>query len=93
MRHLPLILLLSACLPHPVDRLTTSGRGEANGHRYTVHWNADTAQATRTNVVWLPSFTSVATGAIEVTERLTGCRVREGSLDGDVALVEMALDC
>ncbi|UWQ22542.1 hypothetical protein [Jannaschia sp. W003] len=93
-RLLSLLLLLAACgTPHPLDGLDRSARVGALGHRFVVNWNADTAQATRMNPTWRPAFSGVALAAVAAVERVTGCAVPPGSVDGDVALVEMTLDC
>ena len=89
------LLALTACvaIPDPRDRLTQTGRADANGHSFIVNFNAKAAQATRTNFAWRADVVQVGLGAVQATERVTGCDVMEGSLSGDVALFEMALDC
>lgn len=88
------ILLLTACDgAHPMDGLNRSGTASAGGHTFRVNWNLESAQATRTNATWRPSLAQVIPAAIAATEEVTGCVVRKGSALGDVALVNMALDC
>ncbi len=86
-------ILLAGCVPHPLDGLDRSGTASAGGHDFRVNWNLETAQATRTNMVWRPGMAGVLTGAVAATEEVTGCRVVPGSAGGDVALVKMALNC
>lgn len=89
-----LLLLLSACnVAHPLDGLKRSGSASAGGHDFRVNWNLETAQATRTNRVWRPGLAQVVLAAVEATEEVTGCAVRPGTAVGDIALVNMALDC
>ena len=93
-RSLSLILLLAACnTAHPLDGLDRSGRASAGGHDFRVNWNLSTAQATRTNPTWRPGLTQVVLSAVTATEEVTGCLVVPGSAIGDIALVNMRLDC
>ncbi|MBM2574707.1 hypothetical protein JQC91_00185 [Jannaschia sp. Os4] len=85
------LVWLSGCMPHPLDGLDRSGAAPGGAHRFRVHWNAETAQATRVNPVWRPSYASVVAGAVEATEALTGCAATPDK--GDVALVNLSLDC
>ncbi|UWQ18871.1 hypothetical protein [Jannaschia sp. M317] len=86
--------LLAACgAPHPVSGLDRSGTASGNGHDYRVNWNVTKAQATRTNAVWRPGLAQVTRGAIMATEQLSGCTVVPGTAIGDIALIEMELDC
>ena len=94
LRVLPLLLLVAACnAAHPLDRLERTGRASAGGHDFRVNWNLKQAQATRTNPVWCPGLTEVVVAAVQATEEVTGCAVVPGSAIGDIALVNMRLDC
>ncbi len=94
MRYAPLFVLLAACNgPHPLDGLNRSGTASAGGHDFRVNWNLETAQATRTNPTWRPGLTQVVLAAVQATETVTGCAVKPGTAIGDIALVNMALDC
>ena len=90
---LPLLALAACNSSHPMDGLNRSGTASAGGHTFRVNWNLESAQATRTNATWRPSLTQVLPAAIAATEEVTGCRVKTGTALGDVALVNMALDC
>ena len=91
---LPLLPLLAACnMAHPLDGLDRSGTASAGGHDFRVNWNATDAQATRTNPAWRPGLPAVVAASIEATEKVTGCRVKPETAIGDIALVNMALDC
>ncbi|WGH79429.1 hypothetical protein [Jannaschia ovalis] len=88
------LLLLAACgSPHPLDGLTRSATASAGGHDFRVNWNLETAQATRMNRVFRPRLDDVLPAAIAATEQVTGCAVRPATAIGDVALVNMTLDC
>ncbi|SFI92192.1 hypothetical protein [Jannaschia pohangensis] len=96
MRRLAFLALpvLAACnSAHPLDGLNRSGTASAGGHYFRVNWNLETAQATRTNPTWRPGLTEVVLAAVAATEEVTGCRVKPGTAIGDIALVNMALDC
>jgi len=94
MRFLLLLPLLAACgMPHPLGGLGRTGEAQALGHSYRVNWNAETAQVTRTNRVWRPDYPRVAQGAMIAAELVTGCMVEPATVEGDVALVNMNLDC
>ncbi|WP_298429955.1 hypothetical protein [uncultured Jannaschia sp.] len=89
-----LLLALAACNgAHPLDGLDRSGTASAGGHDFRVNWNLTTAQATRTNPTWRPEVAAVAAAAVQATEAATGCRVKPGSVTGDIALMNMGLDC
>lgn len=91
---IPALALLSACgAPHPLDGLTRSGTADVLGHSYVVNWNAETAQVTRTNRTWRPDYADVARGALIAAELVTDCAVRPATVSGDVALINMTLDC
>lgn len=90
---LPLLLLAACNAAHPLDGLKRSGTASAGGHDFRVNWNLETAQATRTNRVWRPRLAEVVLAAMAATEEVTGCRVRPDTAVGDVALVNMSLDC
>lgn len=80
-------------MAHPLDNLTRSGQAEAMGHTYRVNWNAEVAQVTRMTPVWRPEYRTVAQGAVLAAEDVTGCAVRPATVQGDVAMVNMSLDC
>ncbi|MGB3409129.1 MAG: hypothetical protein WBA67_16730 [Jannaschia sp.] len=93
-RVLPPLLFLAACnTAHPLDGLNRSGKASAGGHDFHVNWNLSSAQATRTNRVWRPGLAQVVAASVTATEEVTGCVVVPGSATGDVALVNMSLDC
>lgn len=73
--------------------LNRSGTAAAGGHAFRVNWNLETAQATRTNATWRPKLSEVMPAALAATEQVTGCRVDPATATGDVALIEVALDC
>ncbi len=88
------VLVLGACnAADPRDGLNRSGTASAGGHTFRVNSNLETAQATRTNATWRPAMASVLPAALAATEQVTGCRVKPETATGDVALIEVALDC
>ena len=94
MRPVLLALLLAACAaPHPLDGLNRSGTARAGGHTFRVNWNLETAQATRVSPAWRPDLAQVIIAAVEATETVTGCAVDPARALGDVALVNLQLDC
>lgn len=89
-----MLLGLAACAsPHPLAGLSQSGTAQVAGFSFTVNWNEDHAEATRTNTYWSRDMTPVRAAAIVAVHQVTGCEVREGSVDGDIALVTMRLRC
>ena len=89
-----LVPFLTACnVAHPLDGLTRSGTASAGGHDFRVNYNLETAQATRTNPTWRPGLAEVMLAAVQATEEVTGCAVDPGTALGDIALVNMTLDC
>ncbi|SDY62667.1 hypothetical protein SAMN05444004_102172 [Jannaschia faecimaris] len=85
---------LTACnMAHPLDGLDRSGTASAGGHDFRVNYNLETAQATRTNPTWRPELAEVMLAAMQATEEVTGCAVKPGTALGDIALVNMSLDC
>ncbi|MCK0169202.1 hypothetical protein MWU52_16735 [Jannaschia sp. S6380] len=89
-----LIAILTACnTAHPLDGLDRKGTASAGGHDFRINWNAESAQATRTNPAWRPDLAGVIAAAVAATETATACSVIPGSASGDIALVNMALDC
>lgn len=90
---LPLLILAACNTAHPLDGLNRTGFASAGGHDFRVNYNLETAQATRTNVVWRPGLTQVVLAAVVATEEVTGCTVKPGTALGDIALVNMSLEC
>ncbi|KIT17466.1 hypothetical protein jaqu_06540 [Jannaschia aquimarina] len=85
---------LAACgSPHPLDGLDRTGTARVEGRDYRVNWNVSTAQVTRMTPEWRPAFASVARGAAIAAEQVTGCKVVPSSVSGDIAMLNMALDC
>lgn len=94
MRLTCLLLILSACgVAHPLDGLSRSGQAQAMGYTYRVNWNAEAAQVTRMTPTWRPDYGQVARGAVIAAEQVSGCAVRPATVQGDVAMVNMTLDC
>ena len=71
---------------YPVD-----GAGFLND--ITIWQNGEMVEIYRTSPEALPRLSEVMAKAATAVEQVTGCRVREGSLVGDAALMKATLDC
>ena len=60
---------------------------------FGVHWNGAEAEAYRISHHARPRLSHVMANALAAIERASGCRVREGSLRGDAAIVRAGLVC
>ena len=65
----------------------------AGGHVYDVYLRGQDVQILRTDMVWLPNRDAVFEGAAVAVRLATGCALREGSLKGDVALMNGRVTC
>ena len=91
---LPLILLLAACDgPAPAMMGADATRMSIDGVDFTIRIRGDRAEAIRTNMMSNPSIGSVYPRALQAMEEVSGCRVRQDSLRGDVAVMRADLDC
>jgi hypothetical protein len=90
------LLVLAACdsttpavarWPH-----TTVDQG---GMTFGVHWNRELeqAEAYRISHHWRPRLSTVMANAKVAIERVSGCKVAEGGLSGDQAIVKARLAC
>ena len=88
-----LLLLANCSSPSPeyadADRVEI-GVGDRVFHVYST---ASSAQAIRTNREWGAERASVASDAATAIERATGCKVDEGSLEGDLGVVNAEIAC
>jgi hypothetical protein len=66
---------------------------EIGGRTFQVYADGSEAQAIRVNMEWGASVESVVAAAGEAIERATRCEVVEGSLRGDVSIVDADLSC
>ncbi len=96
MKHLllPLCLFLAACdSPAPAMMGSTPNYVSIDGVDFTIRIQGTRAEAIRTNFMPNPSIGSVYPRALEAMEQVSGCRVIEDSLRGDVAVMRADLAC
>ncbi len=94
MRFIAVFLLFTAC-SSPALRYGGMApvRVEVGGARYDVYRLGAKVQAIRVSMELLPRKAQSFARAIAAIESATGCKVVEGSLTGDQALVQAELDC
>lgn len=97
---LPLLVLLPLLLagcdsPSPAVARWQKATVEQGGMSFGVHWDRGLgrAEAYRTSRHWRPALSTVMVNARVAIERASGCRVQEGSLSGDHAIVTSGIDC
>ena len=95
MRRFVLILVfLGACdSPSIAFRGAVHGTAEAGGSRFGIHVKGDRVEAYRVSREWRPRLDEVRARAVTAIEEMTGCAVRPGSVDGDVAIIRARLHC
>lgn len=89
-----LALALSACAS-PSPRMMSGEHHEivVSGTAFTVFRKGDEVEVYRTTPEFLPHLSEVFAKAEVAIRQATGCRVRDGSLTGDAALMTALLDC
>lgn len=93
---LVLLAALAACdLPSPTGPVAGARAQsvEVAGSTFSVRVSGQDAVAVRTNTDFRARRADILPKAGLAMELVSGCRVRPGSLDGDVARVEGRLDC
>jgi hypothetical protein len=89
-----LLVLLAACdSPAPAMMGTDSTRITIDAVEFSIRIRGDRAEAIRTNMMPNPSIGAVYPRAVQAMEEVSGCRVIEDSLRGDVAVMRADLDC
>jgi len=90
-----IVLLLFAACSSPALRYggVAPVRVVVEGARYDVYRLGAEAQAIRVSMELLPRKAQSFARALAAIEAATGCKVVEGSLAGDQALVQAELDC
>lgn len=96
MRYLIFLLALAACdLPSPIEPV--AGRAAqvvmVQGSSFSVRYVGSEAVAVRKNFDFRARRHEILPRAGIAIERVSGCRVRPGSLTGDVARIEAKIDC
>ncbi|WP_420396527.1 hypothetical protein [Nioella sp.] len=90
----PLLMLLAACdSPAPAMMGAEATRITIDAVEFSIRLRGDRAEAIRTNMMPNPSIGSVYPRAVQAMEAVSGCRVIEDSLRGDVAVMRADLDC
>lgn len=91
---LSLVLILAACdSTSPAVARWNRDTLEVGGMRFGVHWSGESAEAYRTSKHLRPRLSEVMANARVAIEKASGCKVKDGSMGGDVAIVTAALDC
>jgi hypothetical protein len=89
-----LVALLSACdSPAPAMMGAEAGDIVVDGVAFTVRQRDTRAEAIRRTMMPNPSIGTVYPRALRAMQEVTGCRVIEDSLRGDVAVMRADLDC
>lgn len=89
-----LLALLTACDgPAPAMMGTDATRITIDAVEFSIRIRGDRAEAIRTNMMPNPSIGAVYPRAMQAMEAVSGCRVIEDSLRGDVAVMRADLDC
>lgn len=94
----PLLLVIGLALSgcdSPSPQFFHGERREvmADGMSYTVFRVGNEVEVYRTNPMILPRLSLVFAGAKAAIAKATGCAVKDGSLEGDAALMRARLDC
>lgn len=93
-RMLLLLVLLAACdSPAPALMGTDATRITIDTVEFSIRIRGERAEAIRTNMMPNPSIGSVYPRAVQAIEQVSGCRVIEDSLRGDVAVMRADLGC
>ena len=98
MKHLiPLILLtfLAACgaSPHPEFFGATRTDVNLNGRDYTVFQKGERVEVIRLGYAKRGEHQEIRATMIELIPRVTGCKLREATLQGDSGEMRGSLDC
>jgi hypothetical protein len=89
-----LVVLLSACdSPAPAMMGAEAQDIVVDGVAFTVRQRDTRAEAIRRTMMPNPSIGTVYPRALRAMQEVTGCRVIEDSLRGDVAVMRADLDC
>lgn len=91
---LALSTLLAACdSPSPAVSRWNRTTITTGGMSFGVHWNDSRAEAYRVSKHLYPHLSQVMANAVVAIEQASGCRVRQGTVDGDAAIVTAGLTC
>ena len=98
MKHLiPLILLvfLTACGASPAPEFLGATRTDVNlnGRDYTVFQKGERVEVIRLGYARRGEHQEIRATMIELIPRVTGCKLRDSTLDGDSGEMRGSLDC
>jgi hypothetical protein len=63
------------------------------GMNFGVHWTDKATEVYRTGMIARRQWDDVPANALLAIETVTGCKVKEGSMEGDAALMKAKLTC
>jgi hypothetical protein len=90
---LPVIALAGCDTPSPRFMSGERRAVSVDGTAFTVYRTGDSVEVYRTTPQLLPRRSVVFASAERAIRQATGCAVADGSLLGDVALMQATLDC
>lgn len=92
---LPLLLVAACDSPSPAVARWDRATVQQGGMTFGVHWDPvqGRAEAYRTSRHLRPSLRAVMANAQQAIQQASGCKVREGTLTGDHAIVTAAITC
>lgn len=98
MRTLPfifLLVLLGCDSTTPAVALWQKATETEGGMTFGLHWDRleGRAEAYRTSKHFMPRLSEVSRNAVIALERASGCKVRPGTVEGDVAILKARIDC
>lgn len=89
-----MLLAIAGCAS-PSPRMSAAERQDVvvDGSAFTVFRVGDAVEVYRTSAQFMPHLSVVVANAEKAIGQATGCKVREGSMIGDAALLKATLDC
>lgn len=89
-----MLVFLTGCgTPHPAFFDSEKHVVEVEGSRFVIYEKHEAVEVYRTSFEYLPPLERVFARARVAIRQATGCKVVEGSLKGDHALMRALLDC
>ncbi|MGV6811730.1 MAG: hypothetical protein ACWA47_05755 [Brevirhabdus sp.] len=88
------LLTVGACdVPSPEFLSATQSEVTIDGVRYSVHRKGARAEAIKITRASVLNVTFTMDMGVRAIEAATGCRVRNGSVQGDIVQLRATLDC
>ena len=89
-----ILMCLTACSGPTVAFMGAQGTSiDVNGSTYTIYRKDNRIESVRTGPDWRPNLISVAADSIYAIESVTGCKVADGTFDGDAAVQRARVRC